>query len=345
MFRGETWSWNNILFELIFNFFNLALAIVYCYIVVYYIYPSFFNREKYLKFFSLVFSLTIITYAIFYLVISDLWHLSDQPLNKRIMLFWEFLHYFITAGPPVVCCLFLVIKMLKNYYFQIEKKAMLAKETIDAEFQLLKSQVHPHFLFNTLNNIYSSILNKSSNAKELVTKLSDTLKYMIHDCEAPLVPLEKELKMIENYTGLEKVRYGKRLNMEVEIKGDYQNKLIAPLLLIPFVENCFKHGSSKMLQHPWIQLNISIRENVLDMNLSNSKPLQVASQNHGNGIGLKNVQKRLQILYPGQHELIIKSTDETFSIHMQIPLHINVRNVPAEDATQIVSVSQSPFYA
>ena len=345
MFRGETWSWNNILFELKFNFFNLALAIVYCYIVVYYIYPSFFNREKYLKFFSLVFSLTIITYAIFYLVISDLWHLSDQPLNKRIMLVWEFLHYFITAGPPVVCCLFLVIKMLKNYYLQMEKRAMLAKETADAELQLLKSQVHPHFLFNTLNNIYSSILNKSSNPKGLVTKLSDTLRYMIYDCEAPLVPLEKELKMIDDYICLEKVRYGKRLNMEVEIKGDYQNKLIAPLLLIPFVENCFKHGSSRMLKYPWIRLKVFIKENTLYVNLSNSKPLQVASQNNGNGIGLKNVQKRLQILYPGQHELLIKATDEEFSVHMQVPLQSNVRIVPVENSTEIVSASQSPSYA
>ena len=122
---------------------------------------------------------------------------------------------------------------------------MLDKETANAELQLLKSEIHPHFLFNTLNNIYSSILNKSSNAKGLVIKLSDTLKYMIYDCEAPLVPLEEELKMIEDYIGLEKVRYGKRLNMEVEIKGDYRNKLIAPLLLIPFIENCFKHGAVK----------------------------------------------------------------------------------------------------
>ena len=322
-----------------FNFYSLALAIVYCYTVVYYIYPACLKKKKYLKFFSLIFALTIITYAIFYLAISDLLDLNAQPVNMRMLPVWGFSIHFIIAGPPVDCCLFLAIKMLKSYYFQIEKRAILANETANAELQLLKSQVHPHFLFNTLNNIYSSILNKSSNAKGLVTKLSDTLKYMIYDCEAPLVPLEKELKMIENYTDLEKVRYGKRLNMEVEIKGDYQNKLIAPLLLIPFVENCFKHGSSKMLQHPWIQLKVFIRENTLYMNLSNSKPLQVASQNNGNGIGLKNVQKRLQILYPDRHKLLIQSTDEKFSIHLQVPLHINVRNVPVEDTTQIVSAS------
>jgi len=345
LFLRELWNWNNLSNELIFNSFNLSLAIVYCYIVVYYIYPAYLNKNKYLKFFSLIFLLTIITYAIFYVVMFDLWDLNAQPVDIRIVQTWHFSIYFITAGPPIVCCLFLVIKMLKNYYFQMEKKATLAKETANAELQLLKSQIHPHFLFNTLNNIYSSILNKSPSTKGLITKLSHTLKYMIYDCEAPLVPLGEELKMIEDYIGLEKVRYGKRLNMEVEIKGDFQNKLIAPLLLIPFIENCFKHGSSKMLQHPWIKLKIFIRESTLEMNLSNSKPLQVASQNNGNGIGLKNVQKRLQILYPGQHELLIKSTGEEFSIHMQVPLQINVRIVTVENTTQIVSTSQSPIYA
>lgn len=344
LFFWKLWR-NNLSNELIFNSITLALAIVYCYIVVYYIYPACFNKKKYLKFFIELFAFTIITYAIFYVVMFDLWDLNAQPVDIRIVQTWHFSIYFITAGPPIVCCLFLVIKMLKNYYFQMEKKATLAKETANAELQLLKSQIHPHFLFNTLNNIYSSILNKSPSTKGLITKLSHTLKYMIYDCEAPLVPLGEELKMIEDYIGLEKVRYGKRLNMEVEIKGDFQNKLIAPLLLIPFIENCFKHGSSKMLQHPWIKLKIFIRESTLEMNLSNSRPLQVASQNNGNGIGLKNVQKRLQILYPGQHELLIKSTNEEFSIHIQVPLQINVRIVTVENTTQIVSTSQNHIYA
>ncbi|HET7115006.1 MAG TPA: histidine kinase [Hanamia sp.] len=345
VFSGKLWNWNIFSYELRVNFIALSLAMVYCYTVVYYFYPVYLSKKKYFKFFSFIFGLTIITYAILYLVVSDLNNLSILPFDVRMLRIWHFSMSFINIGPPVVCCLFLVIKMLKNYYLQMEKRTMLAKEIADAELQLLKSQVHPHFLFNTLNNIYSSILNKSSIAKGLLTKLSDTLRYMIYDCEAPLVSLDKELKMIEDYTGLEKVRYGERLNMEIEIKGDYQNKLIAPLLLIPFVENCFKHGSSKMLQHPWIKLKISIRESVLDMDLGNSKPMQVASQNHGNGIGLKNVQKRLQILYPGRHKLLIQSTDEEFSIHLQVPLYINVRNGPVEDATQIVSTSKNPFYA
>jgi LytS/YehU family sensor histidine kinase len=136
------------------------------------------------------------------------------------------------------------------------------------------------------------------------------------------------------------------LNISLEIEGDCKNKLIVPLLLIPFVENSFKHGSSKMLQHSWIKLKIIIKENVLHMDLNNSKPFQVASQGGRNGIGLKNVQKRLQLLYPGRNVLIIGSTDEEFSVHMQIPLEqIYIKGMPAKTLQQIIPVSQSPSYA
>jgi len=195
----------------------------------------------------------------------------------------------------------------------------LAKENANAELQLLKAQVHPHFLFNTLNNIYSFSLNQSPLAGALVKKLSGMLDYMIHECEEKFVPLEKELKLIQDYMGLEKVRYGKRLDMHVEIHGDFENKFIAPLLMIPFVENSFKHGTSQMLQHPWIRLEITTDASRLIFKLSNSKP-SLNSKKLNNGIGLINVQKRLQLLYPHHHQLNINSTDETFIVEMQIML-------------------------
>src|SRR5262249_16898457 len=138
-----------------------------------------------------------------------------------------------------------------------------------------------------------------------------------------LVPLEKELKLIEDYTGLEKVRYGKRLNMGVEIHGDFENKLIAPLLMIPFIENSFKHGTSQMLRQPWIKMEVTIIDNQLFFKLSNSKPAVIISKNQNKGIGLMNVKKRLQLLYPGRHQLDIQSTDDTFIVNMQLLLEEN----------------------
>lgn len=201
----------------------------------------------------------------------------------------------------------------------MEERELLAQENANAELQILKAQIHPHFLFNTLNNIYSFTLNKSPKAGEMVLQLSDMIKYMINDCEEEFVSLNKELKMMSDYIELEKVRYGSRLDIQLEITGDYNTKIIAPLLMIPFVENSFKHGTSKMLRDPWIKLFIQADENLLHFSLANSKPADEIVNGKG-GIGLNNVKKRLELLYPSNHLLTIESTVNTFTVNMQIPL-------------------------
>ena len=232
------------------------------------------------------------------------------------------------------------LKTLKSWHLKEKENEMLTRENANAELLLLKAQIHPHFLFNTLNNIYSYTLNKSPEAFGLVEKLSDTMHYMITDCNTDLVPLEKEIKMLEDYLGLEKVRYGERLEMWVDIKGDNQNKLIAPLLMIPFVENCFKHGTSMMRGKQWMQLNIQIKNNSLNFNLTNSKPPQPNHNKNKTGIGLLNVKKRLALLYPAKHELTVTSSDSTYNVHLQLDLKTN----PLPSATKpgkILSVNYS----
>jgi LytS/YehU family sensor histidine kinase len=212
--------------------------------------------------------------------------------------------------------------------------------------QLLKAQVHPHFLFNTLNNIYSFAIQKSTDTGNLVLKLSDTLKYMLNECDVPFVAVSKEIKMIYDYIGLEKVRYGSRLDLKIEMKGEYKNKLIVPLLLIPFIENCFKHGASKMLKHPWIKMLIIIKENDLFMEVSNNKPSAAVAPNSKSGIGLKNVQKRLQLLYPQQHELVIKETEDEFSVKLKLPLEIIHENNRREvNKKPVHEFALNSFYA
>jgi two-component system, LytTR family, sensor histidine kinase AlgZ len=229
----------------------------------------------------------------------------------------------------------MLIKFFKLWTIKQRDWMNAQQEKITAELQLLKAQVHPHFLFNTLNNIYSFTLSQSPLAGTLVQKLSDMLKYMIHDCEKPLVPLEKEIKLIQDYVGLEKVRYGNRLNMQVEIEGDQKNKMIAPLLMIPFVENCFKHGASIMRGQQWIKLGITINEDQLDFKLSNSKPPDIKSTNNKKGIGLANVQKRLQLLYPGKHFLKTESTNDSYIVHLQVSLQQFAVTELSENYTQM----------
>jgi two-component system LytT family sensor kinase len=302
---------------LAFSLYLVLTEIIFTYSVVYWLIPKFFKSNKFIFITGLVFLSALLVIAESPIYIT--WFQLENLPKYSFVLTWECV-MIITTMSHGICGLFIACRLFKNYYLKMEERETLVRENTNAEMQLLKAQVHPHFLFNTLNNIYSFALKKSPDAGGLVLKLSDTLKYMINDCDEPLVPLEKELKSITDYIGLEKVRYGDRLDLKVEITGDYKNKLIVPLLLIPFVENTFKHGASKLLKEPRITLKMIIRENDFYMEVSNNKPLQAFSQNRKSGIGLKNVQKRLELLYADKHELMIKSTEDAFLVQLKLPL-------------------------
>jgi LytS/YehU family sensor histidine kinase len=145
---------------------------------------------------------------------------------------------------------------------------------------------------------------------------------MLYGCKQSLVPLEKEMKMIEDYLSLEKIRYGDRLNIEVEVQPYNDHQLISPLLLIPFVENSFKHGTSKMLAHPYVKLDSRVQDNTFYFKLTNSKPSEVdeISGNSDRGLGLKNVRRRLALLYPHKHELYIMDDPTSYSVWLKINL-------------------------
>lgn len=221
---------------------------------------------------------------------------------------------------PTVVGFALAIKLMKDWYLKQKEAADVAREKINAELQLLKAQVHPHFLFNTLNNIYSFIINNSPAASEALKKLSALLRYIIYECNQPLVKLEKEIKMIRDYIDLEKIRYGESFNMNLQVRGHADDKVICPLLLIPFLENSFKHGASEMLTHPWVSLTIIIEDMDLHIDLSNSKPTVTAENTITRGLGLSNVTKRLNILYPGTHSLNISEDAMSFTVSLTLPL-------------------------
>lgn len=221
---------------------------------------------------------------------------------------------------PILTAFAVIIKMIKRSWLKQQETIQVAREKAKAELQLLKAQIQPHFLFNTLNNIYFFTLTSPQKAPQMLIKLTDMLRYIINECNQPFVPLEKEIKMIEDYMALEKIRYGDRLKMDLDIKGDYSNKMISPLLLIPLVENSFKHGASKMLEHPWVNLNITINGQYLFFLLSNSRPDVVVQTPNNGHIGLNNVQKRLHLLHPEAHELSIVNGVNSFEIFMKVRL-------------------------
>jgi sensor histidine kinase YesM len=290
------------------------------YTIVYYLIPRFYRKKKYIYFIIGIIVVFILATFINYTsthanhpFTNALWATPKIPPYPQASIIRTL------GNPPLICGLLLSLRTIKTWYLKQKENDVLIRENTQAELQVLKTQIHPHFLFNTLNNIYSFTLTQSPQAEQLMEKLTATLHYMITDCNVSLVPLENEIKMICDYIDLEKVRYGNRLQMHVQIVGDYDNKLIAPLLLIPLVENCFKHGTSKMLDAPWIKMDIAVDGDNLLFELSNSKPSQIFV-NSNKGIGLSNVQKRLELLYPKKHFLDLDCTEDSFSVNMKLPL-------------------------
>ncbi|HYQ57407.1 MAG TPA: histidine kinase, partial [Draconibacterium sp.] len=191
----------------------------------------------------------------------------------------------------------------------------------EAELKLLKAQIHPHFLFNTLNNLYGLTLEKSDDAPDLVLRLSDILDYILYRCNEKRVLLSDELTNLQNYIAIEKLRYSKKLNLETDLPNETDNLQIAPLLLLPFVENTFKHGVSNNPVAAFIRIKLSTRHTAIEFIIENSKnPTQRQAPNYSKGIGLKNVQKRLELLYPQKYKLKIDDKEETFSVTLSLEL-------------------------
>ena len=163
-------------------------------------------------------------------------------------------------GAFLVAAIAFVIKFGKYWYLKEQRNLQLQKENTEVQLKLLTAQVHPHFLFNTLNNIYSQTQTESPKGSKMIMELSDMLRYILAEGSKLQVPLKKELTMIQDYINLEKVRYGNKLDLHLSIPEETGKLQIAPLLLLPFVENCFKHGASKFLTTPWINLKIEIKE-------------------------------------------------------------------------------------
>jgi LytS/YehU family sensor histidine kinase len=213
--------------------------------------------------------------------------------------------------------------LIKYFYFQ-EKKAMIAKqEQTQAELELLKSQVHPHFLFNTLNNLFAHTLRKSPESPKIVVGLSDLLRFMIYESRVEMIPLDQEIQLLKNYIGLEKLRYGNELDVSFTYSGDIENKLIRPLLLLPLVENSFKQGVSQQLEQKWISLDIHVDGNRLYVKLSNSSESDNEMNNSSpqkEEAEIENVKRRLLLLYPEQHTLMIRKETGMNFISLELEL-------------------------
>jgi len=204
---------------------------------------------------------------------------------------------------------------------QREKKE-LQSQTLQSELKFLKSQINPHFLFNTLNSLYALTLKKSDQAPEIVLKLSEMMRYMLYECNEREVPLSKEINYLKNYLELEKIRQGKKMEINFAMDGEVDHQKIAPLMFIPFVENSFKHGISNQISAGYVNIFLEINKNEVNITIENSKTASMPSPSgkKSGGIGLVNVKRRLDLLYPDKYDLNIDEDPNTYTVKLCIDL-------------------------
>ncbi len=299
----------------------MPIDVIATYLTVYFLLPRFLYRKKYF-----IFGTLFIISAVGLILIQRaiLWYISYPLFFNTVPASPFFRLNWLSSFTNVYMATFLltVIKLVKQRFSEQERLQSLKKAQVEAELKFLKAQVHPHFLFNTLNNLYALTLDKSDSASEVVLKLSDLLNYMLYECNEDTILLSKEISLIENFLALESIRYGNSLSVKLNVDGETAGKKIAPMLLLPFVENAFKHGVSKVSRNAKVGINLEVSGSDLQFIVVNSKPLLVEKDEAGytEGIGLKNVKRRLELLYPDHYHFSIIEEDQEFKIKLNLDL-------------------------
>lgn len=238
---------------------------------------------------------------------------ANYPLLYLSKIIFEFISLYLIVS---FYGMFIFIRI---WYHQQQALNELKKEKIAAELELLKSQVQPHFIFNMLNNIYSSAFKKSPETAQQILKLSNLIEYSLYDSKKEEVLLEEELKYIRNYVDLQKIRVGDKLDVSMNIFNDINGILVPPLLLLPIIENCFKHGVNKSINPSWIRIDISTTDREIIFKIENS--LEKESQNavsQNGGLGLANVRRRLELMYPNGHDIKIFQEENSFLLVLKL---------------------------
>jgi len=216
--------------------------------------------------------------------------------------------------------LMLIISILASISLTINNHLrQLEKEKLVAQISSLKSQINPHFLFNTLNNIYATAIDTSPRTADMVDKLSEMMRYTMKETQNDFVPLDEEINYLNNYIELQKLRLESKMKFDYTVEGDYSELQIAPMLLIPFIENAFKHGVNSE-QNSNIRINIKVNESELHFLVANNKVNAQTDTREHSGLGIENTKHRLSLIYPSSHLLSIKETENDFIVS----LHINL---------------------
>ena len=302
------------------NLVEFPLHILLVYFTIYFLVPKFILNKKYALFFIFFTTALAILYITrtsfnYFLVTKNIWPEAEGVKNS-----FQFNHILaVTLGEVYVVAFAAAIKLTVEWIYQKQKAENLKKLQLRTELNFLKSQIQPHFFFNTLNNLYALTLEKSDIAPSVVLKLSDIMQYVLYDVKEPLIALTTEIKYIQNYLDLEEMRHGNSIKIKVAIQGDISDIMLPPLLFLPFIENCFKHGMKGNDQLK-VKIGFKIVENKkLIFTTENNFRQSTTTTKHG--IGNPNVKRRLELLYQESFQLKSKITKDIYKVKMSIPIN------------------------
>lgn len=295
------------------------------YLVVYYLLPKiFFEKKQYAKFFIfLILIIIAATFAEKFIIISSLMEWALQPIS-------EVQYYWLTGLHPFRKSFSLLailgsasfFQFFKMYADQEKKKNELIQEKLETQYSFLKAQVNPHFMFNALNNIYSMAVQESqTEIAKGIENLSGIMQYLTYESNAKKVPLLKEIKLIQDYIAIEELRFDDTDDtvISISLDGDMKEKEIAPVILLPLVENAFKHGI-KPKQKCLVSIKIKVNQNELECSIKNTVFDFKMKEIESHGVGLNNVKKRLNLVYPDQYEFNAKRENAYYTTNLKINL-------------------------
>jgi len=321
LFNFIRWGsyFNDYWYSLKSNLVEFPLHIIITYFTIYFLIPNFIVKKKYIHFFillivSLGFLYIIRTGLNYFLVSKNIW-----PEAEGIQQAFTFNHVIaVVLGEIYVISLVSAIKLTNDWINERRKNDALKKIQFRTELNFLKTQIQPHFFFNTLNNLYALVIDKSSKAPDVVMKLSEIMQYVLYEAKEPKINLLKEINYVHSYLELEKLRYGNKVKSDISIDGDIDDIKIPPLLFLPFIENCFKHGT-KNNDNIKVDIGFEINNNFLFFTVDNT------FQNNDekfikHGIGIKNVKRRLFLLYKDDFSLETKIKNNKFKVLLKLPV-------------------------
>lgn len=312
--RYEDYSYTYIAFRVtLIKVVDLALMV---YITNYLLIPRLLYKKRYPAF-VVCFLLMIVVSS--FLKMNILGRVMNAPAlmslsgNWKVRIYDNVIpHFFlVTAGAA--------IQLMIDYFRLQQRMAETAKERAEAELNFLKSQINPHFLFNSINSVYFLIDKQNHEARESLHKFSDMLRYQLYEVNGSRISIEKEIRYLEDYVHLQKLRKDEQYEVSLNYSPEVKGFSIEPLLLIPFVENAFKHVSAHTVKLNFIRINLACRDDRFVFSVENSKEPKSSVDAYG-GIGLKNVKRRLELLYPGRYELTIEDKAESYRAELVLLL-------------------------